>query len=1530
MKAGLSTKILALGLCAALAVNGNVWSFAAEAVGISKEADQNAPATQSEEENGGGGSTQESTEGESAQTDDGSSDSGQNNESSGSENGGDGTQTDNGSDENGGNETGDGAEGTGDGNETGDGTEGTGDGSETGDGTEGTEDGSQTGDDTEGTGDGNETGDGTEGTGDGNETGDGTEGTGDGNETGDGSEGEDGAVSDNDSSDENQDEDKNDGSDVSGNDGQDDEKEDVSGNDPSADVSGNDPSGNGISENGTLGEKRPRMEKVLEDGTRVIVIYSETDEALKDSELEVIPITEGEDYDKIAEQIAAAGSDASEFRSYDIYFTKDGEEVEPDEEVEVTFEFPNGGIEVSTGEEETEETEGLSVTVGETQPKRMMAASMMAKQEEEESQAGKMKVYHFEDGIDKAPVSMESEIQESDGKVTSVSFNTESFSIYVIVKNEWSSNDFSIEIKDLDNNDLHPAINEISLTENQEVDLTKLSDDKRGWDQLASIKVGEGENEKVYTFSHATVKNSWGNETEIIGIKYAYQYRWYQVQYQYQYTDYWGDIQTEWSDLEYKTITFYYAEKLETVETIDNTEHGITMEIFDYDGMRNTAKDQDGVQHNVMGAINYEEGDGENKGRVAIDMLSHTFGEDGFPQVIYNDNSDNDPPFSRLFKENYDSNGNGKHDDIGDVEKWDANHLLQFDPVTGYYSYSSFENYAYFDKTTGDFKVYKDALGTPSEENAYFYQRGNFLPFNDIKPGRFSKNKNLYDKYGAELVDSDWGKKLYKPTGEIDYNFGMHVGAKFSQPKNGLVNEMAMTYEFTGDDDLWIYIDGVLVLDMGGVHDARNGSINFATGEIKIDKIKNADESYYRKNPDGSYTTTIKKMFEKAEKSTEGFEGNTFKNFTNHTFDMFYMERGAGASNLEMKFNLPIIPADTVIVEKQLEETDKDKYANVEFEFQLYVQEHVPDSDDEFVEGKYILYTEGMAKENGVKHILANDTEDPKGLQWRKNDKGEDVFVLKCDEEAHFQNLLANREYKVVECGVKTDEYDTIEITDTETIDWGEGGAIGGTKNAESSIMTVDERGRIVFVNHCSAANSRELWIEKKMAEGQDSNGETFKIHLDLESTNGELVPYVGNYYIVDGEPIWTDDGTITLKEGETAKITQILSGTEFQVYEVIDSSSQFSSDYKIEFFEGTIDSEEFKSYNTRIDEVPNGFDKAIGEILLGNNSKVIVTNSRKGGELAITKAIDGFEAEEDKDTRQFYFKITPLTVTDGSTEITLNEKEYTQVVGEYGDSDATPYNKSIIFDANMQPNTQYYVPMTEDDSSVATEKNIFQKIASFFTSEKQALDEAKNTAAPQEASYLQLPEGFYLVEEVLPDDSYVCHLGDAGSDEKYWKVVEMKAGEEPKQVDFFNELQKNDGQLKITKHVDKVDAVHGDAVFQFKITNTETQQVWYRTISFSEDIVNGATKSAELLTGLPYGTYEVEELDTLRYTCKGEVKRKIEIDSSELKDVRFENEKTFDNNFSHADVMENSFTVNDDGSLSIEQKLAPGETVTE
>ena len=82
----------------------------------------------------------------------------------------------------------------------------------------------------------------------------------------------------------------------------------------------------------------------------------------------------------------------------------------------------------------------------------------------------------------------------------------------------------------------------------------------------------------------------------------------------------------------------------------------------------------------------------------------------------------------------------------------------------------------------------------------------------------------------------------------------MTAYAKFMQPKEGkLVDDSPMTFNFTGDDDLWLFVDGMLVLDIGGIHDAASGSIDFATGVVTIVSNKTT-------------TTTLQALFTQALK----------------------------------------------------------------------------------------------------------------------------------------------------------------------------------------------------------------------------------------------------------------------------------------------------------------------------------------------------------------------------------------------------------------------------------------------------------------------------------------------------------------------------------------------------------------------------------------------------------------------------------------------------------------------------------------
>ena len=170
-------------------------------------------------------------------------------------------------------------------------------------------------------------------------------------------------------------------------------------------------------------------------------------------------------------------------------------------------------------------------------------------------------------------------------------------------------------------------------------------------------------------------------------------------------------------------------------------------------------------------------------------------------------------------------------------------------------------------------------------------------------------------------------------TNDNKYSFGMNLGAEFYMPKDGKVNNQDMVFDFTGDDDVWVFIDGVLVLDLGGIHQALDGSINFATGKITYDKT----QSYG--NPPAA---TITQAFTNAGKT---WDSTAYKT---HHLSFFYLERGDGGSNCKIRFNLPVKPSKAIDIEKEtLGTIDADK----QFQFQLFVG-----SSSTPYRGKYSVY----------------------------------------------------------------------------------------------------------------------------------------------------------------------------------------------------------------------------------------------------------------------------------------------------------------------------------------------------------------------------------------------------------------------------------------------------------------------------------------------------------------------------------------------------------------------------------------------
>ncbi len=170
------------------------------------------------------------------------------------------------------------------------------------------------------------------------------------------------------------------------------------------------------------------------------------------------------------------------------------------------------------------------------------------------------------------------------------------------------------------------------------------------------------------------------------------------------------------------------------------------------------------------------------------------------------------------------------------------------------------------------------------------------IPF-VYKNGYFIFDSDEYDykmnEDNSQLTAEEGGNGFW-PFGSSNYYYGMNMSVEFSMNEygtvDGLENGDPAVFEFSGDDDIWVYIDDQLVLDMGGIHSAVSGSIDFANRKATI--------------TEEAYSETLENPSREVVLPDTLFDNDT------HTLRVFYLERGAGSSNCKITFNMPTISGD--------------------------------------------------------------------------------------------------------------------------------------------------------------------------------------------------------------------------------------------------------------------------------------------------------------------------------------------------------------------------------------------------------------------------------------------------------------------------------------------------------------------------------------------------------------------------------------------------------------------------------------------
>lgn len=293
----------------------------------------------------------------------------------------------------------------------------------------------------------------------------------------------------------------------------------------------------------------------------------------------------------------------------------------------------------------------------------------------------------------------------------------------------------------------------------------------------------------------------------------------------------------------------------------------------------------------------------------------------------------------------------------------------------GYYEYDSSKNYAAYNVNKNAFDVYE--VAGVGQAGAGSQNGGQFFPF-DAADKVFKEENGCLVRNG--ITSSNNGDSNYNDGKPLNHYFGLSMSSRFVQPTDGKTNAGdPMTFEFAGDDDVWVFIDDVLVGDIGGIHTSAKLTIDFQTGEIKVND-----------SPNG----TLLRKFQEAGRGTSGFTDNTFANDTSHTLKFFYLERGATDSNMKLKYNLVTVPESDIIkfdqdgglvegAQFELYKTDK-SFADTTTNSEKLLGSGTTDANGQLtltnkVDNGVINFDDLYSKDHNCRYYLLKETKVPEG-----------------------------------------------------------------------------------------------------------------------------------------------------------------------------------------------------------------------------------------------------------------------------------------------------------------------------------------------------------------------------------------------------------------------------------------------------------------------------------------------------------------------------------------------------------------------
>lgn len=414
-----------------------------------------------------------------------------------------------------------------------------------------------------------------------------------------------------------------------------------------------------------------------------------------------------------------------------------------------------------------------------------------------------------------------------------------------------------------------------------------------------------------------------------------------------------------------------------------------------------------------------------------------------------------------------------------------------------------------------------------SQNGAYFYADNSQGSTAAQSDGRLYFNEGKPQSNGGSYGDGS--STVWMPFNstqnigsEANYHFGMAATIPFTMTANGKMNpndknSEDITFSFSGDDDVWVFIDGQLVIDLGGIHNRLDATINFAKNTITYSENNSADANTTTGSYNDTSFATSQTLF--TTDNTTGTLNQTRETFAakdSHELTIFYLERGAGSSNCKIQFNLPM--KDTVSVTKRatqsissdgtvssLTTAEQKVVDNIDFGFTL-TKNDTPVANTNY----------NLMNANG--QVISTPATDANGH-----------FTLRNGQTARFVGEIAadGAEYQVVEDAVDTMGFELPTYTYTGTA--AGGFTVSSTSYSDGSAIPSTAK------NLTSAAVTA-----KGSDEAEDSLGFVCENYFDANLPNPSSRPVDDQIVIDYGLPVVIDVLANDVYHGDKIELTKV------------------------------------------------------------------------------------------------------------------------------------------------------------------------------------------------------------------------------------------------------------------------------------------------------------------------------------------------------------------------------------------------------